>query len=282
MPEFFTVANILTVVGLMIFLALLSVIVLLSLRGRLTVAYDGEFSISFGVLFFNFRLLPVKERKKRYRRSMSRRKARKIREAVQRKEERRRAFKERLFGKKEQPKSEDKKGEAAPPKEAEKPDIPVSLIAREIIDILSAYTEVIAIIVKRFAHHLRIKVARFKIKIATGDPAVTAVTYGAATGVLNVLIPILSTVENLGLPKEKDFDISTDFIAATPDIDMKVTFYLRTWHIADILIRTVLGGISKYVSRKGGIDKTFAHISDIVNRFIPKDGEEKKKKNNKK
>lgn len=282
MPEAFTVANIFTAVGIILAIALLSVIALLSLRGRLTVAYDGEFSISFGVLFFNLRLLPVRERKKRYRRSMSRSRARRIRKSVQKREERRKAFRERLFGKKEQKQTKQGTGDKSNEEKTASPDIPISLVARETIDILSVFTEVIAIIVKRFTHHLKIKIARFKIRIATEDPAITAVTYGAATGILNVLLPILSTVDNLKLPKERQFDVSTDFVATVPEIDMKVTFYLRTWHMADILIRTLFGGISKYVSRKGGIDKTFAHIADVISRLSPKDEGENKKENNKK
>ena len=264
MPEFFTVSGIILAA-----IALLTLFIL-SLRGTLTVEYKGEFALSFRVLFFNLKLLPVKERTKHYRRSMSRRKAKRIRKQVAQREERKNSFKEKLFGKK-QKKTEDKKGaEQGAAEKKERPDIPVSLVARETVDILSAFTEIIAVIVKRFTHHLRVKIARFKIKIATEDPAITAVTYGAATGIINVLLPILATVENLGLPKEKDLDISTDFTSTTPEIDLKVTFSLRTWHIADIAIRTVFGGISKYVGRKGGIDKTFAHISDIISSLSPK------------
>ena len=275
MPEFFTV------LGIIIATLVLSVVFALSLRGTLTVAYDGEFYLSFRLFIFNLRFLPIKERKKHYSRYMSRRKAKKIREEMARKEERKRAIKELFFGKKEKkPDEEEKK-----PVEEKKPEeknvsfkFPVKLVAREIIDILSAFTEIVAIIVRRFAHHLKVKIVRFKVKIATEDPALTAVTYGAATGIINVLLPILEDVDNLGLPKEKNLDISTDFLSDTPEIDMKVSFSIRTWHIADIFLRTAIGGLSKYVDRKGGIDKTFENISRLVEAFTPKKEEQQESK----
>lgn len=267
MPDFFTV------LGIIIAVFALSVVFVLSLRGTLTVAYDGEFYLSFRILFLNLRFLPIRERKKRYSRYMSRRQAKKIREEMARKEERKRAIKELLFGKKEKkPEEEEKKPEEEKRSEEKNvsPKFPIKLVARELIDILSAFTEIVAIIVKRFAHHLKVKIVRFKVKIATEDPALTAVTYGAATGIINVLLPILEDVDNLGLPKEKNLDVSTDFLSDTPEIDMKVSFSIRTWHIADIFLRTAIGGISKYVDRKGGIDKTLENISRLVEAFTPR------------
>ena len=68
----------------------LLILFILSLRGTLTIAYDGEFSLYFRVLFFNIKLLPWKKRKKRYRKTMSARKAKMIRIKARRKAERRR------------------------------------------------------------------------------------------------------------------------------------------------------------------------------------------------
>ena len=264
MPE------LLYVLGAVIAFIALTVILILSLRGTLTVGYNGELFLRFKVLFFNLKLLPVKEKKKSYRRSMSRSKAKKIRRLVAKKEERKRAFKEKLFGKKKEEKVSEEKPADKEVKETDKPEIPVRLIAREAIDLLSAFTEIIAIVTRRFTKHLRIKVSRLKVRIATPDPSVTAVTYGACTGIINVLLPILRDVDNLGLPREECFDISADFVSDTPDIDMKVSFSLRVWHIADILLHSLFGGLSKYVKRKGGIDRAFDNISEIIKAFSSK------------
>lgn len=257
MPEFFTVLGI--IVAAIAALALF----VLSLRGTLTIAYDGEFSLYFRVLFFNIRLFPFKKRKKHYRKHMSAFEAEQIRKAARRKAEKRRKAKKKQPVQKEPEQKTEKKDRG------QKQSIPVGLIAREIIDILSVFTEVTAIIVKRFTHHLRVKVARFNVRIATEDPAVTAVTYGAASQIINVLIPILSTVDNFTLPKRKYFDISADFTSTVPEIDIKLAFSLRAWHMADIGIRAALGAISKYVGRKGGVDNTFKHIVKLFKSIIP-------------
>ena len=274
MPE------ILYALGILAGLVVLSVIFLLTLRGTLTIGYNGEFFLFFKVLFFNIKLLPVKEKQKKYRKTMSRRKAQKIRHSIEKKKERKHKIIQAIFGKKESKETQTEEKPPETPQESTESgsvqlNFPVKLIAREIIDILSAYTEMIAIIMRRFTHHLRIKIARFKIRIATPDPSVTALTYGAATGILNVLLPVMRDVDNLGLPKEEYFDISTDFLSDTPEIDIKVSFSLRVWHIADVLIRPLFGGLSKYVDRKGGIDNTIEGFVKLVEGFFPKKEKEK-------
>ena len=132
---------------------------------------------------------------------------------------------------------------------------------------------------------MRIKVARFKIKIATEDAALTAVTYGAVSQIINVLLPILSTVKNFDLPKRKNFDISADFTTTTPEIDVKVSFSLRVWHFADIGIRSLWGGIGKLFSRRKNakypipfINKSIAEILDSFSKKEEPEKEEKEVK----
>ena len=240
----------------------LLIIFILSLRGTLTIAYDGEFSLFFRVLFFNIKLLPWKKRKKRYRKTMSARKAKRIRLKARRKAERRRL-------RKKKPIPEEPKEPQEPKEKGELPKIPIRPIARELIDIMATATEAVAIVVKRFTHHLRIKVARFKVTVATNDPAVTAVTYGAASQIINVLLPILSTVKNFKLPPKEQFGVAVDFTKETPDIDIKLSFSLRVWHIADIWLRGAFGALSKYVDRKGGVDKTFKSLAELFGSFMP-------------
>ena len=250
----------------------LLILFILSLRGTLTIAYDGEFSLYFRVLFFNIKLLPWKKRKKRYRKTMSARKAKRIRIKARRKAERR-----RLRRKKPVP-EEQKKPEEPKKEPTSLPKIPIRPIARELIDIMATATEAVAIIVKRFTHHLRIKVARFKVTVATGDPAVTAVTYGAASQIINVLLPILSTVKNFKLPPKDEFGVSVDFTKETPDIDIKLSFSLCVWNFVDIWLRAAFGALSKYVDRKGGVDNTFKSLAELFGSFMPQDNNKPAKK----
>lgn len=267
-------------VGIAVAVIAAVILFVLSLRGTLTIGYRGEFFLYFRVLFIKIKLFPLKKRKKRYRRSMSRFEARQIRKAARRKAEKRRARREAAQKKKPEPEQKPKEQ-----KKVKLGDIPVGMIAREIIDILSVFTEVTAIVVKRFTHHLRIKVARLKVRIATEDPAVTAVTYGAASQIINVLLPILSEVKNFDLPRRREFDISADFTSTAPDIDVEVSFSLRTWHIADVGLRAVFGAIGKYVGRKGGAQNTIEHIGKLIGSLTPseeKDGTDAEEPKNKK
>jgi len=259
MPEFFTVAAIVAAALTAAFLA--AIPLTLSLRGTLTVAYDGEITISFRVLFINIRLYPFPQfKRKRHRKSMSAREAARIRERARRKAEKKRLRRGALTQKKEQPKKRE------PKKTDEK--FPIKETLTDTVDILAAVTETVAVIVKRFTHHLRIKVARFKVKVATEDAALTAVTYGAASQIINVLLPILSTVKNFKLPKEDQFGIWVDFASTKPDIDIKLSFSLRTWHLADIGIRALAGGIGKYFSRRGSSRSPIPY-SAIFKKSLP-------------
>ena len=85
-----------------------------------------------------------------------------------------------------------------------------------------------------FFGHLRVDVARFKIVIATGDAASTAVAYGAITQSINLLIPILREVKNFDLPDVADLSVEADFLSETPDIDVQLSFSIRVWHVFDI------------------------------------------------
>jgi hypothetical protein len=116
----------------------------------------------------------------------------------------------------------------------------------EILDSVSMIRGIAAEVIRRFFKHLRIDVARVKIKVATGDAATTAVAYGAACTALNILLPVLSEVKNFSLPREKDFSVEPDFLGETPELDVKLSFSLRVWHVFSV----ALGALKKFLSHK--------------------------------
>ena len=285
MPEFFTVLLIIiAVIAAVVLLAAALAGTVLSLRGVLTVAYNGELSVDYKILFFKLPIYPLRKKKEKRRRRhyMSAREAARIRKAMQKKEERKKKFLSYFKGQKkdEEKESTSKKTSAPQSKMA------LSEALTDTVDIVAALTEIIAVIVKRFTHHLKIKVARFKIKIASEDASVTAVTYGAVSQIINVLLPILATVKNFDLPKHKDFDISADFTKTAPEIDVKVSFSLRVWHFADMGIRSLWGGGSKLFSRRKNAKYPipFIHksIGEIIEGFSKSNDTENEKSEDKK
>ena len=199
---------------------LLFFVFLLSLKATITIAYTDEVTLSVRVLFLKIKILPKKEKKGP--RSMSKKKAERIRAKARKKAQKKReAAKAKAEAKKQ-------KKQAA----KEKPKKSMS----EILDTVSMVRGIAAEVIRRFFKHLRIDVARVKIKVATGDAATTAVAYGAACTALNILLPVLAEVKNFSLPREKDFSVEPDFLGETPELDVKLSFSLRVWHVFSVAL----------------------------------------------
>ena len=219
-------------------LAVLGIIVLffafiLTLKATVTIAYCGEVSLFVKVLFLKIKILPAK--KKKYPKSMSAKKARKIKEKQKKKDAKKRLKKEE----KKQEKEEKKKAVASGKAQKEKKS------AGEILDLITLVAELVRAVVGTFFGHLKIKIARIRLTIATGDAASTAIAYGAVTQAINVLFPILDQIKTLKTPQNKDIDIRADFCSDESEIDIKISFSLRVWHLFHVAF-AALGKLIKY------------------------------------
>lgn len=207
---------------------------LLSLKATVTIAYCGEVELSVRVLFFKIKILPA--RKKKYPQSMSAKKARRIKEKREKKAAKKLAKKK---AKKEQ-KEEEKRAVASGKVKKERKT------AGEILDIISLVAELIRAVIGKFFGHLRIKLARIRLKIATGDAAATAVAYGAVTQAINVLFPLIDQIKTVRTPQNRDIDISADFCSDESEIDIEISFALRVWHLFHVAF-AALGKLIKYI-----------------------------------
>ena len=205
---------------------------LLSLKVTLTISYREKLTLIAKVLCFKIPLYPAKEKKGPH--SMSAAKAERIRKKAAKKRAKKRAADEKKKAEKEAKAAEKQAGTKQKKSMA------------EILDTLGLVCQLASTIIRRFVKHLRIDVARLKIKVATGDAAVTAVAYGAVTQLVNVLLPILEEVKNFKLPKETDLDIQADFLSERPEADIELSFSLRVWHVLDIALHALF----KFFKRK--------------------------------
>ena len=212
---------------------LLFFIILLTLKCTLTLKYDDELSLTLRILFFKFRLLPAK--KKKYPHSMSARKARRIRKKLRKQAQKKRD--RDAEKKKEQAKKEDEKGKK-------------KRSVREILDIVSLVIGVLKAVLKKTFGHLRLKMTRVKIKIATGDAATTAIAYGAVSQSINVLFAILSEVKKVALPKDDELDVSADFLADECELDIDVSFSLRVWHILHVAFAALIELVRRMLDKE--------------------------------
>ncbi len=213
---------------------LLFFVFILSLKATVTVAYRDEVALSVRVLFLKIRILPKKEKKKGPH-SMSAKKARKIKEKLRQKQQKKAEAKQK--------KQEKKAAKKEAPKEKPKKSL------SDILDMVTLVRTLLVKVIKTFFGHLRIDIARLKIRVATGDAATTAIAYGVITQAVNLLFPVLEQVKNFSTPKMRDIDIVADFAAEGMEADVEFSFSLRVWHLFHVAFGALFSAIKHFVKK---------------------------------
>jgi biopolymer transport protein ExbB/TolQ len=211
---------------------LLILIFLLLLKVTLTVSYAGEVELWVRILFVKIRLVPSRDKK--YPHSMSAGKAARLKKKRIRKL-RKKLEKKRL---KEEEKENARNELGKEQKEKKTP--------QEILDVISLVCTLVTKVVGKFFKHLRVRLARINMKIATDDTAATAITYGAVTQSINVLFPLLDSVKQVKTPKSKDINIYADFCSDETEIDIRIDFALRVWHVLHVAVVALIQFIKYY------------------------------------
>ncbi len=219
---------------------------LLSLKFTITIIYHDELALYVRVLFIKIPILPKKE-KKRGPHSMSEKKAQRLREKLEKKRLKKEEAKKKKASQKESPTEKPKK------------TLP------EILDMITMVRTIAAKVIAKFWKHLHIDIARLRIRVAMGDAAETAIAYGAVTGAINTLFPLLETVKNFDLPKQKDIDVVADFVSEEIEADVKISFSLRLWHALDVAFSALFSFIGHQFKKAPKADADFPH-SDIPRR----------------
>ncbi len=213
----------LLIIGIILAIFLL----LLSLKATVTLTYSEELSLSVRILFFRIRLLP--KGKKKGPHSMSARKARRLRQKYEKKSA--------------------KKSEKARQKRREKEERKEKKEKKSVSEILSLLRLILSLLKKvlgKFFQHVRIDLRRLRITVATSDAASTAVAYGAITGTISVLIPLIESAKQFSLPAKEDLDVQADFLSESPRLDLDLSVSLRVWHALDI----ALGALITFIKHK--------------------------------
>ena len=184
----------------------LLIALLLSTKVLLQIRYDDSLTVYLRVLFVKIRLYPSEKEKKKYPHSMSKRKAQKIKDSLQKK-----------------PKEEPKKRKS---KKKEKEKEPKE--APDLISIISIITSFVKSFLRLFAGSVRIRSSRLHIVVAAEDAADTAIAYGTLTQAVNLLFPMLDGIKTFKhLPRGKELSVRADFLSDTPKIDADVELYIR-------------------------------------------------------
>ena len=208
--------------GIFLFLAFIA-----SLRAEVLIAYSDEFALSVRVLGIPFKILPKK--KKKVKISAYSQKSRAKYEAEEKEKAQKKAKKKSEKKKKKDAAKAKKKADKAAGKQ--KPKKPLSETVDMILDLIK-------VAVGRFAKHLRIRIARLHIGVATGDAASTAILYGALAPSVACIAALLDSTSTLRYPAGTDVDIHADYLSEKMQIDIEIGFSICVWQLFDILFRT--------------------------------------------
>ena len=208
----------------------LLIALLLSTKVLLHIRYEESLTVYLRVLFVKIRLYPSKKEKKKHPHSMSKRKAQKIKDSLQKK-----------------PKEEPKKKKKRKSKEKEKEPKE----APDLISIISIITSFVKSFLRLFAGSVRIRSSRLHIVVAAEDAADTAIAYGTLTQAVNLLFPMLDGIKTFKhLPRGKELSVRADFLSDTPKIDADVELYIRAGSALKAVCLAAIRAFKKAVKRQ--------------------------------
>ena len=214
---------------------------LLSLKANVRLEFNEELILTVSVLGIKIKILPGKEKPiniNEYTFEKHQNRLRQKYEAQlekQKKKEAKKAAKAKKKAEKKAETPEQKKARKAVPK-------------RSISDWINIAVGILAIFFKKFTKHFRIKVARLKVNVATGDAASTAIVYGAVVQSVAYLIEIISQVTNVDGLEKADIDVKADYLSEKTTLDLCFVFSLRVWHLFDILFGVIGRAIKRFIS----------------------------------
>ena len=208
--------------GIFLFFAFIA-----SLRAEVLIAYSDEFALTVRVLGIPIKIIPKK--KKKIKLSAYSKKNRAKYEAAQKEKAIKKSKKKAEKKKKKEAAKAEKKADKAAGKV--KPKKPIS----EIIDMI---LDLVKVAVGRFGKHLRIRIARLHLGVATGDAASTAILYGAIAPSVACIAALLDSTSTLRHPAKTDIDIHADYLSEKMQIDIEIGFSICVWQLFDILFRT--------------------------------------------
>ncbi len=180
---------------------LLFILFLLSLRVRLVIRAGESVVLDLKILFLRFRLYPKKKRIKP--RDYSARKLARAKKKEAKRDE----------------KTAKRKKSHAPARDA------VKLPLRDKIALVRALC---AFLVRRTHKHLHLHAAQLHVRVATGDPATTALAYGAVSQSVAYLLAGLDRITHLKAA-EPDVAVTADFLGERSEIRANVTLSMRIW-----------------------------------------------------
>ncbi len=208
-----------------------------SLRATVTLEYKEEVTLRLRVLFINLKLVPAKKKKvdpkdytpRKFRRML----------AKKRKKELKKWQKRQLKKQKKEAKKQKKKADKAAEQEAIRNGTAKPKSKRSLLDNLGLIKAILDDIPPRFLRHLKVKLSRIVIVVASDDAAKTAIMYGAVSQTVAYIVAFLDQMSRLKYAPDAEVDVIANFLAEKPTANVKISVAVRVWHIFDILLAAV-------------------------------------------
>ena len=195
---------------------------LLSLRVRLTVRAGDTVTLDLKILFLRVRLYPKKKKIK-------------PRDHSPKRLERAKKKMAKRAEKKAKKVRKHKKEHAAESSPA------VKLTLRDKIVLVRALC---AVVIRRTHKHLHLRAARLHVRVATGDPATTAIAYGAISQSVAYLLAGLDQITHLKAT-EPDVSVQADFLGEKSHVEADITFSIRVWGAVATAIPVLFAYLNK-------------------------------------
>jgi len=228
--------------GIYIFIGIvLALFLLLSIKAQVKLEFNKELKVTVKLLCFNIQVAPAKEKKPV-----------KIKDYTFDKQQKRLRSNYSAYLKKQQKKEEKKakkaeaKAKKAEKKKNDKANNTPKSPQRTILDWVNIAGAVIGALFSKFSKRLHIKVARLKVKVATGDAASTAILYGAVIQSVAYIIELLQSVTNVDGLKSAEISVEPDYLSEKTSMDLCFIFSLRIRHVFEILFGTLGRAIKKF------------------------------------
>ncbi len=186
------------IIGLVLLVA-----IILALKVKLVLAYEGEFSAHIQVLCFKFRLFKDEKKKKKSKKS---KKKAKTSQALQ------------------------KQGEKKEKPEKKAPSVLTKLIK---------FRSIVFDILECALGKLHFKFAKLNILVGTDNAASTALAYSAVCSGVACLIALLEEVSNVEISRFSDIDVQANFLSEKSFFEGKVIFYCHLLSLLTILKKII-------------------------------------------
>lgn len=106
--------------------------------------------------------------------------------------------------------------------------------------VLALLRRFLRVILEKALGYLRVRVKHMRITVATGDPASTAVLFGAVNSAAIYLLEVLDRFGKLDGKRSASFSVKPDFLAKETEMDIYLVLSLTIWQVLVILYHAAL------------------------------------------